>query len=210
MDWKKYFKMLRDWKQLPAYRLEPCISAFIGYYLEEIISDHMQAKIIGVIPEFPIRRKILDSSISDERSIKVDYLLISKEKPNYLVEIKTDSNSFNKKQYKRFLQAKQIGLGVLINGIKPINNATKKTKNKYNYLINKLSLLDEKHKFIGNNEELEIIYIQPSRIFMAPSEDEKPIIIDFTQVAEWLRKKGNASGSFEKYLEEAIEKWAKD
>ena len=70
--------------------------------------------------------------------------------------------------------------------------------------LQKLSLLDENLEYIGKNEELEIIYIQPSN----KANDEN--IIDFKKVAEWLSKREDTGEPFEKCLKTALLKWAND
>jgi hypothetical protein len=50
-----YFEMLKDWKMLPAYKVEPRIDSLIGHYLPKIITDFLGVESIGMIPELPIR-----------------------------------------------------------------------------------------------------------------------------------------------------------
>jgi hypothetical protein len=202
MDWKKYFDFLIDCKKLPAYRLEPRIDSFIGYYLSDIIGHYKKTKVIGIIPEFPIRKKSIGHKDLGERSYKVDFLLITKKGPNFLVEVKSDSKYRRPDQDKYLRDAKKHGLGKLINGINPIYNKTKE-RPKYKHLIDKLkskklSLLDNDYKFIGKNEKIEIIYVQPSK-----SLNDKDNIIDFKEISEWLNKKQDID-TFEKELSNAL------
>jgi hypothetical protein len=55
MNWGEFFTMLIDWKLLPAYKAEPRIDCLIGYYLPNIVTDFLNVKPIGIIPELPIR-----------------------------------------------------------------------------------------------------------------------------------------------------------
>ena len=206
MDWNKYFDLMVDWKKLPAYRFEPRIDSFIGYYLPEIISYYRKAEIIDIIPEFPIRGKTVFPDFPNEKSFRVDFLLISKENPNFLVEVKTDSSSRRENQDSYLSRAKEEKLGSLINGIKPIYQATK-AKKKYQHLIEKLqklSLLNEDHEYIGKNEELEIIYIKPS------NKNNEENIINFMEVSEWLRKREDTGDPFERCFKKALLKWIND
>jgi len=41
MNWNEYFKMMEDWKRLPAYKAEPRIDSLVGFYLPEIVSDFL-------------------------------------------------------------------------------------------------------------------------------------------------------------------------
>ena len=205
MDFNKYFEMLVDWKKLPAYRLEPRIDTFIGYYLKDIISDLMKTKVIGNIPEFPIRGKTIFNNFFGEKSFRVDFLLITENNPNYLVEFKTDSNSRREGQDKYLLKAKEKKLGELIKGLKFIYEATL-AKNKYDHLIAKLkelSLLNDNWEFIGKNEDIEIIYIQPRNI------NNENNVIDFNSISSWIDKKQNKD-NFEIELGKTLLKWVND
>jgi hypothetical protein len=206
MDFEKYFAMLVDWKKLPAYKLEPRIDAFIGFYLPEIIGEYKETNIIGIIPEFPLRcrtlypdnKKFTEKSFG-ERAFKVDFLLISEKKPHYLIEFKTDLDSRSDEQDDYLEKAKDIKLRELIKGIKFIYKATK-AKTKYEYLISKLqeiSLMNDNFEFIGKNEDLEIIYIQPS------NKEKKDNVIDFQEICKWFDKKQNID-LFEKKLSETL------
>jgi hypothetical protein len=210
MDWGKYFKTLIDWKKLPSYRLETRIDSIIGYYLPEIVSHYMKVEIIGIIPEFPIRCKTINPNYkAGERSYKADFLLISKENPNYLVEFKTDLSSCKEDQYNYYIAAKEEKLGALIDGIGTLYEAAdSKSKKKYKNLIDILenkSLIDDKLKFKGKNEEIKIIYVQP----LKNNKDNKEIdiIIDFNQISKWINKKQNI-GTFEKELSKALLEWS--
>jgi len=209
-DWGKYFEMLIDWKKLPAYRFEPRLDSIIGYYLPEIVRDHVKdiykdinkdINIKGIIPEFPIRKGTILENIFNEEALRVDFLLISENGPNYLVEIKTDSKSRNDKQDGYLELAKEKKLKALINGIKSIYSKTK-SKDKYEHLIDKLEGLklikkiDKKYdnfEFIGENKDIKILYVQPS-------QNGKDDIIDFKQISKWLEKNKQGDGIFEENL----------
>jgi hypothetical protein len=205
MDFIKYFESLVDWKKLPAYRLEPRIDSFVGYYLPELIFYYKRNKIIEIIPEFPIRGKTVFKTFSSEKSFRVDFLAVSNDGPNYLVEFKTDANSRRENQDRYLLNAQEKKLGALINGIKHIYKATE-YKNKYDHLINKLkklTLINDNLEFIGTNEEIEIIYIQPS------NDRNENNIIDFKQISNFINSKSDID-IFEKELSNTLLKWTND
>jgi hypothetical protein len=220
MDWEKYFEFLIDWKKLPAYRLEPRIDSFIGYYLQDMIPDIVSKykkeilpsvevgviEVIEVIPEFPIRQKTIDPikhEKSGERSNKVDFLLITKEEPNFLVEVKSDSKSRRPEQDEDLKKAREIGLDGLLNGIKHILEKTDE-QDKYLHLISKLK------KFSGINKRIEILYIQPS------NKEKCTGIIDYNKIVEWFNsrekkhKSENTNELFEVYFKNALSEWAND
>lgn len=80
MNWMEYFEILKDWKRLPAYKIEPRIDCIIGYYIPKIISDFLGVKSLGIIPELPIRLGTLipehEGTYYADRSYKVDFLVI--------------------------------------------------------------------------------------------------------------------------------------
>ncbi|GHT68361.1 hypothetical protein FACS1894110_15700 [Spirochaetia bacterium] len=204
MNFNAYFSQLIDWKKLPAYKLETRIDSFIGYYLSDILKEYTKQNILAIIPEFPLRVGTLYPKININKSFKVDFLAISESGKHYLIEFKTDSNSRRLKQDDYLNMAKQKKLTALIDGLKKIFDATDvEYKQKYLHLKNKLlniKIIDANINFIGNNEELEIIYIQPSN-----TKGEKNII-DFEYIIKFL-KQFDSQGSFEHELIRALEEW---
>jgi hypothetical protein len=205
MDWKCYFETLIDWKKLPAYRLEPHIDSFLGFYLPDLLGKIEGVEIAGVIPEFPIRKATIFEKHLKEDSYRVDFLAIAKTGPHYLVEVKTDSHSFSDDQYKHFRLAKEKGLRALVNGLQNIYAASDE-KEKYEHLFQKLkslSLVDADNVFSGGSEELEIIYIQPR-----PSCSDKPEkVICFEKVANFFE---TMPGEFEQAFSRALRQWKDD
>jgi hypothetical protein len=207
MDWKSYFEMMIDWKKLPAYKAEPRIDSLIGYYLKDFLSDYLKEEIVGIIPELPIRlgtiKPELENTISADRSYKVDFFAVGSKGKNYLIEFKTDMSSRREKQDDYLLKTKMKGTKELIEGIIKISKASTYT-DKYNHLKSKLieyKLLNSKLTYTEFNEDLEIIYVQPS--------NDKGIkeIINFEKIAEWLESNFQGS-SFEQEFSKALRVWA--
>jgi len=92
------FNLLDKWKELPAYKLEPRVDIFFGYYLPDIMEKHFGIKPDyidkhkHIIPEFPLR-----DTNQTYRSKKVDFAVIGC-KTAYLVELKTTNESIGIKQ----------------------------------------------------------------------------------------------------------------
>lgn len=208
MDWEKYFDMMIDWKKLPAYRAEPRIDSFIGFYLPEIASDFLNDKIDGIIPELPIRlgsiyKKHENTNYSD-RSYKVDFYLIGESRINYLVEFKTDSSSRRDTQDDYLFEAKNKKMNVIVDGILKIASVSS-YKTKYSHLINKLKeieLLDDNNQFIGR-DNIEIVYVQPD------TKDENEKSIDFDWIYNWFKAKETVD-SFDINFANALQMWATD
>lgn len=208
MNWKEYFKMMIDWKKLPAYKAEPRIDSLIGYFLEPILEEYLNEKFEEIIPELPIRlgtvRPELEKTKYAERSYKVDFFAIGNREKNYLIEFKTDTNSRRTKQDEYLKISKELGTSKIIKGILKISDVSTYTK-KYNHLkekLQKVGLLNEKFKYSGKNKNLEIIYIQPS------NHNQENLVIDFNWIADWLEKGSN--DTFKTELAKALRIWSDD
>ena len=209
MNWNSYFEMLKDWKLLPAYKVEPRIDSLIGYYLPKIISDFFGVETIGIIPELPIRLATVkpehEGTFYADRSYKVDFLIVGNIGLNYLVEFKTDSKSRRDDQDKYLTEAKTLGTQSIIEGIIQISNVST-FKLKYKHLKGKLhtcGLIDSEHRYTGLNPGFEIIYVQPTN-----NKNEKNVI-DFIWISNWL-KLNYPQTEFENEFAKALLVWSKD
>jgi len=138
------FRTLDRWRHLPAYRLEPTLAPFFGLFLPEILRIEIgNDNDCIVIPEFPLPTKKLPKTVKElgkkitdrNLSVKVDYAVFPRNSQKaFLVELKTDRDSFNKEQLKYMREAREKGTNCLVEGILDICNATKKYE-KYNHLL---------------------------------------------------------------------------
>lgn len=206
MNWNSYFEMMRDWKKLPAYRAEPRVDSIVGYYMPEFASEFLNDKVVGMIPELPLRLATLDNNKSGDKSFKVDFYLLGATGNHYLVEFKTDSASIRANQYKYLDQSKTAGIEAIINGIVQISGVSI-YKDKYSHLLSKLrslGLIDEHGMYSGIKSTLKVVYIQPG---VSNCKSTVDAVIGFERIAEWLlRRYGN--NDFEKALAETLIKWA--
>lgn len=209
MDWKKYFEMMVDWKQLPAYKAEPRIDSLIGYYLPEIMAEYLGKDISGIIPELPIRLATVkpkhEGTDFADRSYKVDFYLLGSDGTNYLIEFKTDSSSRRDKQDLYLSEAKGIGMGAIVKGICRIASVST-YKKKYAHLLSKmtkLEILDSNGMFCGKSDNVEIIYVQPMSI------DGEEACVDFQWISEWVNRKYENS-EFASEFSKALIKWSGD
>lgn len=121
-------EQLEEWRHFPSYRLESRADIFFGLYMKEVISEQFNTKVDAVIPEFPLRLGLLNKvkigrneeanlkKQGDNQSVKVDFSAFSKDAV-YLVELKTDINSYNREQGKCLNKAKRVGIRKLVEGI---------------------------------------------------------------------------------------------
>jgi hypothetical protein len=210
MKWDSYFKMMIDWKKLPAYKAEPRIDSLIGFYLKDILSDFCETNMAGIIPEFPIRLGTIDSKHEGttyaDRSYKVDFYLISTSGENYFVEFKTDSSSRRDKQDWYLSVAKDKGMQKIVEGVVKIASVSS-YKKKYNHLLSKLkqlTLLNDNKEYVGISNNINIIYVQPNE-----NDKKNEVVVTFDWISKWLNIK-HKNNEFVKNFSSALAYWADD
>jgi len=210
MNWNSYFEMMKDWKQLPAYKAEPRIDSLVGHYLPDILSQFCNERMVGIVPEFPIRLASIDKKHEGtnyaNRSYKVDFYLLSATGTNYFVEFKTDSGSRRYKQDLYLNATKSKGMKVIVEGAKKIASVSS-YKKKYNHLFSKLiilGLLNNEGEYAGVSDRIKIIYVQPNE-----KENNSEAIVTFDWIAKWLNTKYTYD-EFENALAGALSHWSND
>jgi hypothetical protein len=209
MDWKEYFNTMSDWKKLPAYKAEPRIDSFIGYYLTKFMSNELGVNILGIIPELPIRvgtvKPVYQDTKFADSSYKVDFYLLDSLGKNYFIEFKSDSSSRNEKQDVYLREAKCFGMGKIVQGIVRIAQVSP-YKNKYAHLLDKLTklnLISSTQAYTGISNDIEVVYVQPHQ---TNSSDK---CIDFQQIARWLLNTFKES-EFETQFANKLIEWSTD
>jgi len=210
MNWTNYFAMMEDWKRLPAYRAEPRIDSLVGFYLPDMASDNFNDKIVGIIPELPIRLATIkqhhEGTTYADKSYKVDFFLLGESGINYFVEFKTDSGSRREKQDEYLSEAKDKGMAAIIEGVIKIASVSS-YKRKYNHLLQKLKglgLINEPWHFTGKSDVIEIVYVQPRR-----KDNDTRRVIDFAWLSKWLTDKYGQS-DYETALAKTLSRWSND
>jgi hypothetical protein len=122
------FSLLDEWRNLPAYRLEPRADPFFALFLKDVIAKHFKTDIHPIIiPEMPLRRGTLwdENKDSPNKSVKVDYAVFAKDRSIvYLVELKTEGDSYDVDQERYLIRAQKVRFRELIKGIRDIALAT--------------------------------------------------------------------------------------
>ena len=217
------FCLLDRWRHLPAYQFERRADIFFALFLPEVLGAHLSEKNCSVeinptlIPEFPIKNK------GNNGSKKADYLALSTDRKRaFLVELKTDMDSIEKKQCANLHEAADEGLKKLVMGILDICGSPHKDP-KYVYLLKLLSeiglieyedgLFPPKGKeyrkalnrIKGKVEKkedwpcLKVVYIQPRL---------PPDAIDFKEFADAIEK--GEGGGIRSLFADYLRKWATD
>lgn len=130
------FGRLDTWRHLPSYQLERRADIFFSVYMREVLETNLGYQIRDeFVPEFPVRIGSIDPSKSSNESFKIDYLLLSADGTQPIfVELKTDNRSRRDEQDQYLLDAQQVGLGCLLDGLIDVFEATS-AKRKYYHLF---------------------------------------------------------------------------
>lgn len=211
MDFKKYFKTLQDWKKLPAYRLEPRIDAYIGFFLPDILEENVE--LTNIIPELPIRLGTVNPDVENknhaERSYRMDFYVLGKDGTHYFVKVKSDSGSRRESQDVYLKKSVDCGMQSIVEGIILISKITSnKYKEKYQHLLGKLrdlGLINDEEKFTGSKNDIKVIYIQPKK----REGDKAENVIDFKTIAKILQTK-YPTDEFTLEYAKALDAWSED
>lgn len=134
------FRTLDNWRHLPAYQLERRVDIFFGLFLPGVIERKFCVSDAEVIPEFPLHKGAIGKS-KNNRSVKVDFAVFAnggeQKKRIFLVELKTDIRSLNRKQLDNMKAAKRARLRKLLCGVIEAARASSEPR-KYAQLLWKL------------------------------------------------------------------------
>ena len=242
------FDLMDAWRHLPGFRLEGRLAPYFELFLLDVLDEHLGRDIELhpiVIPEFPLRigtlynkQELVEKRPKDGRaphenqSYNVDYVAFSRDrKTAFLVELKTDMTSVDDKQKTYLSDARNLGLGPLVDGIVRICGTKGiRKRSKYVHLLNLLAKLDlvvnpSRDKLFqmtfpkprpgwteaygveptvkGKLEHTRVIYIQPRKPTKADPDDDF-VYIYFRDVAEIVQRFGDLGSVFAHYLR----KWA--
>ena len=161
------FRLMDDWRHLPAYRLQARADPFFALYLRDVLSQHLNLELHPVvIPEFPLRagslygedklarlREKKGTAPRDNQSYNVDYVAFSHDcETAFLVELKTDMSSIDYAQECYLRCARDRNLGPLVEGVVTICKDSRKRR-KYVHLLHLLANLG-----LVSIEEREALY----------------------------------------------------
>jgi hypothetical protein len=200
----KLFANLDKWRHFPAYQLERRADIFFSIYLPDYLKAEKGYDVDSIIPEFPIRVGTINSQIDINKSYKIDYLIKLRNHNRVLfIELKTDYLSRRTKQDKYLIEAKEVGMYSLLNGLKNIYKGTY-SKNKYKHLLRELDVAGfirfidkEDFEIVDNEYEISILYLQPDGF----GED----VITFKQLAEFI---DNKDDYLSKRFSQSLKDWS--
>lgn len=173
-------KRLEDWRLFPKYQLERRVDIFLTFFLEPFFAregrlfrdgSHAESDVELVAPEFPLLSRIqelvpkrepaasapLRADDVDARTVNADYLLFRRSpRPAWLlVELKTDSASFDEKQLRRYEAARQLGMNELRAHLEVKVLDRTDDEEKYEHLLDRLK------PFPVDVDTVEVVYLAP-------------------------------------------------
>ena len=206
------FKLLDDWRKLPAYQLERRADIFFALYMREITHKIFNSnETITIIPEFPIKQ---DGS---NQSDKIDYVVFSENK-FLCIELKTDNKSIRPDQNDYYEKARRSIVKSILESIITIYESPNSNREKYDFLMKRLkesNLISEHNHIKGGkvrytvNEKLGVINTNPEIIYILPTppkdEDKREFFeyIPFSEVIKRIKDKDSLANLFC----ESLEKW---
>jgi hypothetical protein len=150
-------------KEYPYYQAERRIDIFINFFLEDIYKAAFGKNIKYVAPEFPIKSENADAETKPYLNNNIDYVYFNKEDSKIIfVELKTENNSFNEDQLKRYVNAKWSQSYDFFKSI--LDYYEKKTSDRNHYLdkFKKLNTAINDAEIIPDKPyEIEVLYVLP-------------------------------------------------
>jgi len=150
---EEIFRRLDAWRAFPKYALERRLDIFLTPFLEPYLSQRMEAPVVLVAPEFPLKR---DGSA---QSTNVDYLLHrGGGRPAWVfLELKTDARSLSDEQLATYVAARQRGFQAVVDDIERDILPNTRQREKYRLLL-------ETVRSAGSlADAIEIAYLSPER-----------------------------------------------
>ncbi len=167
-----FFKALMahimEGSMIPKVQIERAIGPIIGFFLAEAMSKLMDAEIITLCAEFPIRKARIDpSDIGNNQSTNIDWLMFNlDDKELILLELKTTDTTFRPEQASIYqcLQstiATEKSAGFLLDDLTTIGSASQE-KGKYQKVLEILEreLPGVKAQF-SECKAAQVIYLAP-------------------------------------------------
>lgn len=220
------FRLLDQWRHLPAYGLENRVDPFFALFLPEILKARFDVDIDQrIIPEFPLKKD------QNRQSTKVDYFALSRKQDRaFLIELKTDMHSMDDTQIEYLKSAAGKELHQILCGLRELCTANRShnSRKKYFYLLRILADLhlvtlppDLEEKICGgnprgvyecmerigvtpNHARPEIVYILPDAEGGKKELDPQFNCIGFKYIAGFLKKR---RGEIRQRFAECLENW---
>jgi hypothetical protein len=189
---------LHNWAGLPKFALERRVDALLTPFLATFLKAKLKAeKVELVAPEFPIlsglaklgkpRDSVEFEPTFHAHSVNVDYLLyaeIAGKASWVLLELKTDSGSFDPDQASNYALARQWRMPRLIEHIRFISSRTEpKNRKKYDTLLN---LINTGHAL---DADIVVAYLGPDSLstkVLEVKSDDKAKVDHFFGLFEFL------------------------
>lgn len=215
-DINDLFGLLDKWRHFAGFPLEARSEVLFALFLPIVLEHRFKIGIKPqIIPQFPLKRD--DSNQSNN----VDFFAISEDgKRAFLIELKTDMNSWRKEQDCYLTRAAGKHMDEILCDLKKIAGESAQ-KRKYHHLLNALCELDLIELPSDSNGLSNLIngvrvpnrHFKPRVVYVQPREPQgnQPKVegfkyIYFKEFADCIENQGNMGGLFAGYLR----KWITD
>ena len=226
------FGLLDKWRHFPAFPLEPRSEVLFALFLPTVLEAHFEKDGVKIkpqmIPQLPLKKK------GTNQSNNVDFFALSENSERaFLIELKTDMNSWRKEQDCYLKTAACMHMKDILEDLKNISKSRndKHARQKYYHMwhaLAELCLVDPlpdglEDKMYANRSHgvyklidkisvksptLEVVYVQPRK----PSSEDKQTLVDgfhyiyFKDFANSIKNQGDLGAMFACYLR----KWKED
>ena len=223
--------LLDKWRHFPAFPLEPRSEMLFALFLPTVLEAHFRKDGVKIKPQvisqFPLKKE------DNNQSNNVDFFALTENGERaFLIELKTDMNSWRREQDCYLRRAKRRGMCEVLRDLRIIAKVERpnSARRKYYHLLHAISEfglikldpeLDDKmydhskgvydaisKTRILNSPCLEVIYVQPRK----PGCEDKQSLVDgfnyiyFKEFADCIKEEGELGKLFACYLR----KWIAD
>ena len=216
------FGNLDRWRHFAGYPLEARVDALVGLFLPGVIEDCCEVKGMHsqIIPQFPLKKP------NNNQSDKVDFFALSNDGGRaFLVEVKTDMDSREPRQYEYMKDAKDKGMRDIICDLKEVAKAknVKRARKKYFHILHALDkiglielppgLEDKMYQEISRGvydliDEIKLLKVPNLEVICIQPREDKSVarcysdfrFIYFDELADSIQKHGELGELLACYL----------
>ncbi|WP_017212384.1 hypothetical protein [Clostridium beijerinckii] len=204
---------IRKWKSYPNYRAEPRVDWILALAIPLLLEKEFHSRCKLLLPEFPLRKGTLDSEIAEKefnRSVKVDFYCLLEDGNHILSELKTDSNSVNKKQLEYLRKAASIKVHSIFEGLILISDKTKANEKYQSYI----KVLQDNGIYNLNNEvnesrkkKFNVVFISPEKIHNVSELQTGMKKIKYYELKDLVSILKNSDDEFIRGIANVISEW---
>jgi hypothetical protein len=163
---------IMDGANIPKYQVERAVSPILGVFIEPLMSAALNADVVMLAPEFPIRkegsgdRDGISQRTTPNTSTNIDWLMFNKTHNELvLLELKTTDTTFSLDQVAIYARLKkdieEHSAAFLLDDLESIRRSSSE-RGKYDHVQNKLlTALGDAASVFGHCRSAKIVYLAP-------------------------------------------------